>query len=86
MIDPADQPGHRGLAGAGVSGEHEVPGDRRLLHPRLGAHPLDPQDRDLTVDLPLDALEADQGVELGEQLLDGLRLRGIGSNRRGTTT
>ena len=63
--DAAEDPGHGGLAGAGRTGEHEVP-DRGLAgqalpfpqpgHPQLG--------RDL-VHLPLDRLQADQLVQFG---------------------
>ena len=72
-VDAADQPGHRRLAGARVAGEHQVPGHRGAL--QAGIHPqlLDPQQGDLPVDLALDPLQPDEGVELGEQLLEALR-------------
>ena len=73
-VDAADQPRHRRLSRARVAVEHQVPGDRRTLHPCVGSQPLDPQERHLTVDLTLDPLQADQGVELGQQLIEALVL------------
>ena len=66
FVDPADQPRHGRLARAGVAREDEMAGDRGAFHPRVRPQPLDPQDRDLTVDLALDPLQANQGVELGQ--------------------
>ena len=72
--DPAEDPGHRGLARAGRPGEHEVP-DRGLTgqalpfpqpgHSQLGRN---------LVHLPFDRLQADQLVELGERAFQGRRL------------
>ena len=71
-VDAGDQPGDGGLAGAGVAVEDQVPGDRRRGQAGVAAQPLDPQHRGLAVDLGLHVGQADQVVELGEQLLDGL--------------
>ncbi len=66
---PADQPGHRGLAGARIADEDQVPGDRRLGQTGLRAQLLHPQHGGLPVDLGLDRGQPGQVVQLGEQLL-----------------
>ena len=43
------------------------------LQAGVGPQLLDPEHGDLPVDLALDPLQPDQGVELGEQLLEALR-------------
>ena len=65
LVDAADEAGHGRLPGAGVAGEHEVAGHGGALQPGVDAQLLDAQQGDLPVDLALDALEPDQGVELG---------------------
>ena len=74
-VDAGHQPRDRGLAGAGVAVEDQVPGDRGRPQPGVLAQPLDPEHGRLPVDLGLDLGQPDQGVELGEQLLDRLRRR-----------
>ena len=73
MVDAADQPRHRRLAGAGVPGEDEVPGDRGRLQAGLVAQLLDAEHGDLPVHLPLHPLQPDQGVELRQQLVEARR-------------
>ncbi len=72
LVDAGDEAGDGGLAGAGVAGEDQVPGDGGALQAGLGAQPVHPQDRGLAPDLALHRREADQLVELGQPLLDGL--------------
>ncbi len=65
--DLAVQPGHRGLAGAGIAGEHQVARQRRrrqacLLPVFHHLHELDQ-----CADILLGPAQADQLVELGEQ-------------------
>ena len=57
-VDARHQPGDGGLAGAGVADEDQVPGDRRDLEPGVLAQALDPEHRDLAVDLGLDGRPA----------------------------
>ena len=57
----------------GVADEDQVPRDGRRLQARLGAQGVDLQHRHLTVDLRLDLGQPDQGVQLGQQLLEALR-------------
>ena len=54
VVDAADQPGDRRLAGARVAREDEVSGDRGTLQPGLATQLLHAQYGDLPVDLPLD--------------------------------
>ena len=78
---PGDQARDRRLAGPGVAEEHEVPGQRRRGQPGLGAQALDAQELRLLPDLGLHAAQADERVELGEELLEGLGgLLGSGSS------
>ena len=76
-IDAADEPGDGRLARARVPDEDEVPGDRRGLEPGLLALGLDLEQGHLPVDLGLDRAQADEAVEVGEQLFQALRL-GLG--------
>ena len=71
-VDPADHPGHGRLAGARVAHEDEVTGQVRALQARLAPQRVDLEHGDLLVHLPLDPLETDHRVEVGEQLLEGL--------------
>jgi hypothetical protein len=78
-VDAGDEPRHRRLARAGVAEEHQVPGDGRAAQAGGGAHLLDAQQLGLPVDLALDRHESGEVVELGEQLLEGLRrMLGLG--------
>ena len=72
-VDPGDEPGDRGLAGAGIADEHEVAGHVGGLQPVGAAQRLDAEHLRLVPDLGLDRLEPDERVELGEQLLERLR-------------
>ena len=85
-VDLRQQPGDRGLAGAGVAGEHQVPALVEDGQVALAADLLDPQQVRHEVDLVLDAVEADEGVELGQQLVEragGRQLLGRGRRRLG---
>ena len=79
-IDAGHHPGHHGLAGAGIAGEHQVQGHVRggqaVLPPQLvyGGHV------DQVMDLLLDGLQTDVAVQLRQQVLHvllGQRLRGL---------
>ncbi len=80
-VDAGDQAGDGGLAGARIAVEDQVARDRRGVEAGLLAQPLDPQHGRLAVDLTLHVGQADERVELGEQLLHRLRrllrLRGL---------
>ena len=79
--DLAEQPGDGRLAGAGIAGEHEVVAGLDRRQPPLLAQPLDAQQAGQPAHVGLDLLEADQRVELGEQLLDRPLRRQLGPRR-----
>ncbi len=72
--DPAQDPGHRGLAGAGRPGEHEVPGRRLAGHALPVPQPGHLELGGDLVHLALDRLQADQVVQLGQRALQRRRL------------
>ncbi len=82
-VEPADEPGHRGLARAGIAHEHHVHrhrGDGQLVLLTQLAH-LDEVHQAL--DVFLDVLQADQTLELGHQLVEvGLFLLLLGPGVR----
>ena len=67
----------RRLAGARVAEEDEVLRGRDLREPVLRAPALHLEERDERADLLLHGLEADEGVELGLELLHAARRRGL---------
>ena len=69
-VDPGQQPGHRGLRGAGVAGEDHVPRLLRRRHAGLGAQLLRLELGDQPLDLLLDRRQADQLLELGHRVAD----------------
>jgi hypothetical protein len=71
----ASRPRDRRLAGARVAQEDEVLRGRDLREPVLGAPPLYLEERDEGSHLLLHGFEADEGVELGLQLLHAPRRR-----------
>ena len=68
--DAAQDARHRGLAGAGRAGEHEVPGGRLAGQAVRVPQPGHPQLGRDGADLLLDRLQSDQLVELGDRALD----------------
>ena len=72
-VDPGQQSAHGGLAGSGVAAEDQV---LRVVDDRevpLLAEPLDPQQGGQEFHLLLHRIEADQTVELGQQVHQWLR-------------
>ena len=65
--DPAVQPGHGRLAGAGRAGEDQVPAHRRRGHAEPGAALGELVEVDQRAHLLLDVVQADQGVEFGQR-------------------
>ena len=73
--DLAEQAGDGRLAGAGIAREHEVVAGLQRRQLPLGAQLLDAQQAGQATDVGLHGVEADEVVELGEQLLDRARRR-----------
>ncbi len=83
-VDLGQQSGDGGLARARVAGEHEVPALVEHGQVALAADLLDAEQVRDEVDLVLDAVEADEGVELGQQLVERAgRGQLLGRGRRG---
>ncbi|CAM5506216.1 hypothetical protein SGLAM104S_10681 [Streptomyces glaucescens] len=68
--DPAEDPGHGGLAGAGGAGEDEVPLGRLDGQPLPGAQPGHVQLRGEGLDLAFDRLQSHHALQFGERLLE----------------
>ena len=68
--DPAEDAGHRGLAGAGGAGEDEVALGRLDGQALPGAQAGHVQLRGQRLDLPLDRLQAHHALQLGERLFE----------------
>ena len=75
LVDAGHQPGDHRLAGAWIAGEHHVQRHVHRLETVFTAQFVDGDGVDEVVDLALDALQADQLVELLLQVLDVLRGR-----------
>ena len=73
--DLAEQAGDGRLAGPGVAREHEVVAGLQRRQLALGAQLLDAQQAGQATDIGLHGVEADEVVELGEQLFDRARRR-----------
>ena len=87
-VEPRQDAGHRGLAGAGVAEKDEVQRERGTGKVRLSAQLADLDEVHEALDVLLDVLQADQVVELGHErfkvrlllcalLRRGLRRRGV---------
>ena len=72
--DAAEDAGDRGLAGPRRAGEHEMPGGRLAGQPLPVPQPGHPQLGGDLVHLPLDRIQADQLVQLGQGVLHRGRL------------
>ena len=70
-IELGEDPGHRCLAGTGVSGEDQMKGYRHRLQPRILSCLLDPGKVRQLLHIMLDLLKADQGVECLHRILFG---------------
>ena len=88
-VDLGEQPRHGGLARPRVAGEHEMARLVEDREPPLGPQQLDAGEVGDELHLGLDAVEPDQGVELGEDLVDRtgrrefLVVSGVGGGLRG---
>ncbi len=67
-VDLADQPGHGGLGRTGIAREHQVPAARGQLEPGLAALAVHVHLGDHRPHPALDRLQADHGVQFGQQL------------------
>ena len=76
--DLAEQPGHGRLAGTGVAGEDQVVARLQRRQLAVVTELLDAQQAGQPAHVGLDRLEADEIVELGEQLLDRAGRREVG--------
>ena len=76
-VDPGHHPGHHGLAGAGVAGEHHVQGHIRGGQVVLAAKLVDGGHVDEVADLLLDGGKADVAVQLRLQVLHVLLGQGL---------
>ena len=86
-VEPGEQSCHGRLAGAGVAGEHHVQAHRRAGQTRCLAQAADFYEVHQAANLALHALQADERVELGHELVEvgllgGLFL-GLGGGRGG---
>ena len=80
--DLAEQPGDGRLAGARIAREHEVVARLQRRQLPLSAQLLDAQQAGQATDICLHGVEADEVVELGEELFDRARRRRLGRWRR----
>ena len=72
VVELGHQPGHGGLAGAGVAGKHQMAGDGGNFHAPFFPDPGDLDEVHQAADVLLDAFQPHQFVQLRQQAFQGL--------------